>query len=88
MKYLLAFLPVFALCDIYADIEKCYNWNPPLWDYIIKNQSQDRAVVDIYTMCIPRGANDIKSNYHKVKAQKNLSDYELKLYEIMKGLAK
>ena len=87
MRFLIL-LPVFAFCDIHTDIQRCYNWNPPLWDYIIKNQSQDRVVVDIYSMCIPRGADEIKRQYHKSKAQKNLSDYELKLYKEMKGLAK
>lgn len=65
------------------DIKKCYLWNPPLWNYIIKNHSQEKVVNDIMTMCNPRTSGSLKKTWHLYNNQQKLNDYYNIIYNLM-----
>ena len=61
--------------NIQTELKQCYEWNPRLWDGIIKNDNIDYVVDRIFVMCNPRFGKNIKKEYNIAKKANNLNSY-------------
>ena len=61
--------------SITTELKQCYEWNPRLWDGIIKNDNIDYVVDRIFTMCNPRFGKNLKKEYNIAKKSNSLNSY-------------
>lgn len=100
VKYIIStFVALFAFATVtlandvnnkmVAEMNTCYQWNPVLWDYILKKEDVREFWRETSAVCVGRlDLKTLKREHRLARETNTTGEFYVKMYAIMKEISK
>ena len=79
----------FKESKIIYELKYCYDWNPVLWDYILKKEDIRELWAETAAVCVGRlDLKTLKKEHRLARETKSTGEFYVKIYATMKEISK